>query len=167
MKKLWFLPVILSILLLSGCSTQKESHGIPLPCSLDRIQTIDLIHHTGDPSNAEQKWITASEDIRYIHNMLSSEILIRDGSVGQSTQTDTLYITLHCTDGTGYTIKFESYGVKKGIISSKDSPAFSHFTPADVCWIWGMLAKDYVGQEISIEDDPYATESPVAVGYDT
>ena len=162
-----FLSILLLLLTFTGCSSQEEFNGLSLPFSFDAIGKIELIHHTGDPSHAEQKWITASEDIGYIHNMLSSEILIRDGSVGGSARTDTLYITLHCTDGTGYTIKFESYGVKKGIISSKDSPAFSHFTPADVCWIWGMLAKDYEGQEISIEDDPYATESPAAVGYDT
>lgn len=167
MKRLSFLTILIAILLLSGCSVQKESHGIPLPYSLDQIETVELIHHTGDPFCAEQKWITESEDISYIHNMLSAEILIRDGSVDSSTQTDTLYITLHCIDGTGYTIKFESYGVKKGIISSEDTPTFSHFTSADVCWIWGVLAKDYEGQEISIEDDAYATEAPVVIGYDT
>ena len=167
MKKTIFLSILLLLLAFTGCTSQKEFNGLSLPFSSDTIKAIELIHHTGVPSKAQQKWITTSEDINYIHNILSCEILIRNGSVGQSEQTDTLYITLHCTDGTGYTIKFESFGVKKGIISSKDTPAFSYFTPADVCWIWGILAKDYEGHEISIEDDPYTTESPVAIGYDT
>ena len=101
----------------------------------------------------------------YIHNMLSSDILIKSGSVGSATQTDTLYITFHLYAGNGYTIKFDSYGVKRGIISSQDSPAFTLFTPADICWIWGQLAKDYEVQSVSIADDSYATENPIATGY--
>ena len=80
---------------------------------------------------------------------------------------DTLYITFHHTDGTGSTVKFQSFGVKNGIISSADWESFSYFTPSDICWVWGQLARDYEAQPISIEDDPYAEEKPVAIGYDT
>ena len=167
MRNTIFLSILVLLLTLAGYTSEKESHGLPLPFSADAIETIELIHHSGDPLNAQQKWITDSEDINYIHNMLSSDILIKRGSVDGATQTDTLYITFHLYSGNGYTIKFDSYGVKRGIIASKDSPTFSHFTPADVCWIWGMLAKDYEGEEIRIEDDSYTTESPVAIGYST
>ena len=118
-------------------------------------------------SNAQQKWITEAEDIHYIYNLLSAEILISSKSTDFSNQTDTLYITFCHTDGTGYTVKYQAFGVKKGIISSDDWEGFSYFTPSDICWIWGQLAKDYEAQDISIEDDPYATETPIAVGYDT
>ena len=167
MKKTVFLAIICLILAFTGCSSQKEFNGLSLPFSAVDVEIINLIHHTGDPSNAEQKWITDPEDINYIHNMLSSEILIKNGSVDDSAQTDTLHITFCKYDGSGYTVKFDSYGVKKGIIRSEDTPKFSYFTSADVCWIWGQLAKDYVGQPISISDDPYATEKPIAIGYDS
>ena len=167
MKRFWLLTVLVGLLLLAGCNAQKESHGIPLPYSLDQVETIELIHHTGDPSMAQQKWITDAEDIHYIYNLLSAEILISNKSTGFSNQTDTLYITFHHADGTGCTVKFQSFGVKNGIISSADWEDFSYFTPSDICWVWGQLARDYEAQPISIEDDPYAEEEPVAIGYDT
>ena len=166
MKKTLFLLILCLALTLAGCNSPDEFNGVSLPFSSDDIETIELIHHTGDPINAQQKWISDSEDINYIYTMLSSEILISNGSVEGSAQTDTLYITFHHIDGTGYTIKFDSFGVKKGLISSTDSPAFSYFTSADVCWIWGQLARDYDAQDISIVDDPYATEKPTAIEYD-
>ena len=167
MKRFCFLAVLLSILLFSACNSPKESHGIPLPYSLDDIKTVELIHHTGNPSNAQQKWITEAEDINYIYNQLSTDILVSNQSTDFSNQTDTLYITFHHSDGTGCTIKFQSFGVKKGIISSNNWVSFSYFTPSDICWIWGQLAKDYEAQAISIEDDPYAKEMPIAIGYDS
>ena len=163
MKKTIFLLILCLLLSSAGCRKQREFNGLSLTFSADDVEIIRLVHHTGDPSNAEQKWITDPEDIAYIHNMLSSEILIKNGSVEGSAQTDTLHITFCKYDGSGYTIKFDSYGVKQGIIYSKDNPQFSYFTSADVCWIWGQLAKDYEGQSISISDDPYATEKPIAV----
>ena len=167
MKKMKFLMLLSLFLIIAGCDSQKEYNGLSLPFSASEVEIIELIHHTGDPSNAEQKWVDNSEDIVYIYNMLSSEILIGSGSVDDSAQTDTLYITFHNYDGTGYTVKFENYGVKKGIIIANNSPGLTYFTPADVCWIWGQLAKKYVGQPISISEDPYATEKPVAVGSDS
>ena len=163
MKRTILLFLLCLLLILTGCSSQKEFNGLSLPFSVDDVEIVNLIHHTGDPSNSEQKWIDSSEDIAYIHNMLSSEILIKNGSVEGAAQTDTLKITFCLYDGTGYTVKFDSYGVKKGIICSEDTPKFSYFTSADVCWIWGQLAKDYECQPISIVDDPYATEKPMAI----
>ncbi len=167
MKKIAVLLALCLLFTLTGCDSQNTIKGLPLSFSMDDIEVIELIHHTGDPLNAHQKLISDSEDINYIYNMLSSDILVGSGSVDASEQTDTLYITFHCSDGTGYTIKFESYGVKKGIISSKDSPDFTYFTSADVCWIWGQLASEYVAQDIRIVDDPYATEKPVAEEHST
>ena len=154
-------------MLLAGCNFTEESHGLPLPCSFDQIETIELIHHTGDPSRAQQKRITEEEDIRYIYNLLATNILVSNKSTDFSNQTDTLYITFCLTDGTGCTVKFQSFGVKKGIISSDDWDAFSYSTPSAICWIWGQLAEDYEAHAISIEDDPFATEKPTAVGYNT
>ena len=162
MKKSALVLMLCLFLIFTGCNSNKEFNGLSLPFSADTIETIGLIHHTGDPSNAEKKVITDSEDINYIHTMLSSDILIKDKSVDGAAQTDTLYITFHFYDGTGYTIRFDSYGVKRGIISSEDTPKFTYFTSADVCWIWGQLAKEYEGKTISIADEPYATEKPVA-----
>ena len=167
MKRFWLLTVLMGILLLAGCNAQKESRGIPLPYSLDQVETIELIHHTGDPSKAQQKWITDAEDIHYIYNLLSADILVSSKTTDSSDQTDTLYITFHHSDGTGCTIKFDAFGVKQGVISSSDWEPFSYSTRSDICWIWGQLAKDYEAQAISIEDDPFAVEKPIAIGYDT
>ena len=167
MKKVLIVFIRSFMLSFAGCSSQKEFNGLALPFSAGTIEMIELIHHTGDPANAQQKWITNSEEINYIHNMLSSDILIKSGSVDGLVQTDTLHITFHCYDGTGYAVRFDSYGVKKGIISSIDSPSFTYFTSADVCWIWGQLARDYEGRPISIADDPYATEAPMAIEYNS
>lgn len=167
MKRSLLFLILSLILALAGCTSQKEFNGLSLPFSSDEIEVIELIHHTGDPLNAQQKWITDSEDINYIHKMLSSDILLGSGSVDASAQTDTLYIKFCFYDGTGYTVKFESFGVKNGIITSNDTPEFTYFTKADVCWIWGQLAREYEAQAISIADEPYATEKPVAIGYDS
>ena len=166
MKKLIVAMILCLIITISGCNSNEEFNGISLPFSSDDIETVGLIHHTGDPQNAQLKWITKSEDISYILNMLSSEILIKNESVEGAPQTDTLYITFCFFDGTGYTVKFDSYGVKKGIISSDDSPEFSYFTSADVCWIWGQLAKEYESEDIAIIDEEYATERPSAIEYE-
>ena len=164
MKKAPLIIVLCLLILFTGCNSRKEFNGLSLPFSEDSIESVSLIHHTGDPTNAEQKTINDSDDINYIYTMLSSDILIKNDTINGAAQTDTLYITFHKYDGSGYTIKFESYGVKKGIISSKDTPKFTYFTSADVCWVWGQLAKDYERQSISIADDPYATEKPIARG---
>lgn len=166
MKKTVYLLIICLLITFASCDSREEFNGLSLPFSVDDVEIIKLIHHTGDPSNAEQKWVNNTEDITYIHNMLSSEILIKNGSVEGAAQTDTLKITFCLYDGTGYTVRFDSYGVKKGMISSTDGKDFSYFTSADVCWIWAQLAKDYEAQDISIVDDPYATEKPVAVERD-
>jgi len=162
MKNITLLLILCLMLSFAGCDTQEEFHGLSLPLSLDEIEVIELIHHTGDPLNSQRKWITDSKDIHDIYTMLSSDILAGSGPVDASAQTDTLYITFHRNDGTGYKVKYECFGVKKGIIYAKEgAPDFTYFTSSDIGWIWEQLAADYEAESVSICEDPVATEIPI------
>lgn len=161
MKKLISIITLLCILLLSGCNSDEPTQGIGLPFEETDIQQISLICHTGDPSNAQQKIVTGMEDIHYIHTLFSTDINIETDSKNLSDPYTTLHIRFCLKDGHGYSMQYEGYGVKEGILSSADG-GFSYFTPNDVAWLWDQLTSEYDATPISLAPSG-ATEVPQRV----
>lgn len=158
MKKISMIILLIAALFLHGCERNKTTQGLPLPCTQDQVELVSLIYHTGDPSNANEKWIIEPDDIHYFFNFLSSNILISKEQNINSDPASTLYITFHLQDGNRHTVKYQSYGVKSGLITSED---FTYFTPADVESLWTQTARKYWSDTIRIDKDPFATEIPV------
>lgn len=158
MKKFSIIFILSLIFILAACDSKEQTKGTDLPLTLDDIQVIDLTYHTGDPSNSKRRRIVDTDDITYIHNLLASDIMIESFRNDLTNPEYTLYIIFHRTDGTGYKIKYQSFGVKKGILSSED---FTYFTYSDIGWIWEQLTKEYETEYVSIVEDPAATEMPI------
>ncbi|MBQ7801611.1 MAG: hypothetical protein IJ375_04740 [Oscillospiraceae bacterium] len=159
MKKLISVIMLLGILFLAGCNTNKSIQGIDLPFEESEIQQIALVYYTGDPSDARQKIVTGSEDIQYIYNMFSNEIHLETNSRNLSDPSDTLRIRIGLKDGHGFSMQYEGFGVKEGLLSSSDGD-FAYFTPTDVAWLWDQLTAEYEASPISLAPSG-ATESPV------
>ncbi len=151
--------LLLFCLLLSGCDKSEPHQGVELPFALEDILQIVLTYHTGDPANAQQKIVTGSEDIQYIHNMVSSEIHLEQHKKEYVNPNSVLHIRFCLKDGHGYSMEYQGFGVKKGLLSSSDGD-FTYFTPTDVGWLWEQLTNEYEITSISLAPAG-ATEQPI------
>ena len=161
MKKLTLIMIISCCLLLSACDNNATQQGIELPFSLEDILEIELTYHTGDPANAQQKIVTGLEDINYIHSLFSSEIHLEQRKKDYTNPSAVLRIRFCLNDGHGYSMEYQSIGVKKGLLSSSDGD-FAYSTPTDVIWLWEQLTNEY--EVTSVPLAPVgATEQPLEI----
>lgn len=160
MKRSVFMMLLSLVLILTACNSGEPEKELTLPFSLEEVHMIDLTYHTGDPADSNRRRVTESEDIQAIYNWFSSDVMVSRDQNQSTDPESTLYITFGKQDGTGYTITYESFGVKNGKFSSDD---FTYFTPSDNGWLWHQLTTGYETEHVSICVDPNATEVPVPI----
>lgn len=140
MKRIFLFALIPFVFCCVSCSQQKK---ITLPFSAAEVEEVE-VYQFSVPAQAEQKRVTAREDIQNIVALLTT-VTVAENPAEQTAGGTTTSFRFRLSSGSDYEIIYVSYGVKNGELKSPH--AFHYRTQADIGSIWNQLDYEAVAVE--------------------
>lgn len=140
MKRIFLFVLIPFIFCCGSCSQQKK---ITLPFSAAEVEEVE-VYQFSVPAQAEQKRVTAGEDIQDIVALLTT-VAVSENPAEQTAGGTATSFRFRLHSGSDYEIIYVSYGVKNGELKSPH--AFHYRTAADIGSIWNQLDYEAVAVE--------------------
>lgn len=143
-KYITFVFVLVCVLTLAGCNN-KTVH-IDFPFEVSNVENVEMYHFI-NPTEAEKKVITESEDIEDIYHIFE-RILLKNKASEPVAGGSVTSFRFNLSDGTSYEVIYSEASVKSGRIIATDMDQ-DFFTATDIEANWEKYDYEIVSVEES------------------